>query len=207
MINVGTHTKPYNDEEFLDLETSLRTIIEDILTDPTFESRAFFTVVQNPNNRRLIQQTEPWGRTGDRLSITRRKHVFAIEKGTVTGRVDAHIIIDLKHRDSKLQVDYKAIGEMIDEKLVEQNQIWRTQGYPLSRNPLKINQALQWANPKVYVSFSQLGYNNLTGADLYIRKQVGSRQRVFETEENVINKMSISFITNENSTITYHPPG
>jgi hypothetical protein len=206
MINIGTHTKPYDDVEFVHLEQSLREVIEDVLTDAEFENKAFYTVIRN-NAGRLIRHTEPWGRTNEALEISRRRHVYAIERGTVTGRVDAHIIIDVKHGSSKIQVDHKAIGEMIDERLVRQNQIWMSQGQPESSNPLKVNQPLQWANPKVYTSYSPLGFNNLSGADVYIRKQTVANRRVLDADENAVNKMSISFITNPNDgAIIYHPP-
>lgn len=185
LINIGTHKLPDSDDEFEILRVSLSDAIERVLTGEDFIKCFFkFQKRADGSTNRDIQREE--FRTYTYLGIS-RDNMFAtyqVERGTKTGRVDAHIIVKVYHAD-RVQFDNNRFQELLDEELLAENR--KFAGVPLyTRFPDK---PLKWAEPKLYVSFRLLGRTLLGNALTYIDKQ----QTLQESERLAVNILATGF--------------
>jgi hypothetical protein len=190
MINIGTHKKPNDEEEFRVLRDSLLQAIGRMLDRPDFDTQCFYAV--SGRGRDLVKHDALWERTRANLKISRIFAEYAIERGSRTGRIDAHIIISVKHNDSKIQIDHRRIGQLLDEELDRENDYF-VMAQTRSTDPTKAGEFLKWAEPNLYTSYSALGHQNVADANVYIRKQNSDRV-VYPEQENALNKMAIDFI-------------
>jgi len=173
MITIGTHTKPYGGREGSDwqrLEESLNQVIHRIFqTRPTLIDEIFYKVrtAQIEGARRVtMRDPDQTGVNDGVISLTAHS---AIELGERQRRIDAHIIIRVKHR-LHLQIDHNRLGEIFDQELAREN-TWFEGAIYYTENPATPARLLRWANPSVYVSFRSLGHIDLMSAARYIGKQ------------------------------------
>lgn len=164
LITVGTHKKPYNNTELLLLDTSLRAVMDRVLSRPDFANQ-FLMPVRQINGKHVAMEGDNW-RTDDELQIMSQKATYTVEVGTKQGRIDAHVIYEVKHR-TRLQFDHRRFGAVVDEELEEENLAWERDGVMSRRD----SQPLRWAAPSVYTSFRLLGKINQVDALAYLQKQ------------------------------------
>ena len=183
MITIGTHTKAYvtrenGDQDFQRLKFSLENVIEQLFNhEERLVQEIFYKVrryvvpggrpvmVRDPDKSDLILGPQ---------NIISIKAISAVEQGYNQGRIDAHIIVKVKHR-LQIQLDCKRFGEMVDEELQLENLNFINLGF-ISGDPRRPGSALHWAEPKVYVSFRSLGQIDTMSARRYIGKQQKSDQ-------------------------------
>ena len=194
LINIGTHKKPINEEEAAVLRDSLQRSLQRVLARPDFEYACFYPVHRTADGRtvRLNGPEYEGMRNPDVLKITRIDADFVVERGTRTGRFDAHILRRVEHEDSRIQVDHNRIGAFLDEELERENQRFREQ--PLARiYEDGTFEYISWAAPSVYTSFRSVGRSNAADAAVYIRKNTDRAVR--PEEQDALRKMDISFIS------------
>jgi len=175
MINIGTHRKPFDDPEEELLKRSLKEALDRVLKDPEFMTKCLYPVEKKDG--KLVKHTELFYRTKEQLKVTKQVAEVAIESGTKTGRLDAHVIYDVEHSDSKIQFDHIGFGELLDRELEVENEMFKFRRI-YSSDPTKPKEFVRWANPSVYVSFNSLGISYVSQARIYLRKQVKHPQQI-----------------------------
>lgn len=192
LINIGTHKKPINIEEEQVLRASLERALRRVLNRPEFATECFYPVVRIDGQ--TVQRTQPWYRTQSNLKISNIQADFVVETGTRTGRLDAHILLRVDHRDSRIQVDHRRIGSMLDEELEIENQRFVADRVYRIYTDTGHYEPVSWARPSVYTSFRSVGQSNAADAALYIRKTNDPERPVPPVETDALYKMNINFI-------------
>lgn len=187
LVNIGTHKLPDSDEEFVILRESLTNALERVLSSEQIV-QCFFIFDKSADGRinQNIRRME--FRTFNSLGIPRGEMVatFQVERGTKTGRIDAHIIMKVPHRN-KIQFDNNRFQELLDQELLVENRRFAAAGM-FTKFPDK---PLKWADPKLYVSFRLLGRTLLQNALNYIDKQ--QQQQITEAERLAVEVLGSGF--------------
>lgn len=193
MINIGTHKKPFDMVEEQQLRDSLYRVLHSVLFDEEFAEKCLYTVEKV--NGRLVKHTELHMRREDLFQISKENFEFVIEKGEKSGRIDAHVIYDLEHGNSRLQFDHVAFASMIDEEMEKENQYFKSANV-MSRDPQNQGQPIRWANPSVYTSYSPLGFTNIGAARVYIRKTLlhQNKDNYYNGTMNAIESMQSNLL-------------
>lgn len=170
LINVGTHKKPADEQEFHILRASLSESIKRVLARDDFATKCYYAVVKPAGGGAVTAYTDPVYRTQNWLKILSQKASFVVEIGSTQGRVDAHIMITVTHR-SRLQFDHNAFQRLLDDELESENDMFALREIP-NKNPRRAAAGpwLRWAEPNLYVSFRTIGKINLLDAHRYMNK-------------------------------------
>lgn len=154
LVNIGTHKLPANKEEDTILVESLSKAIMRLFKRKNFKNGCFIDL------------------DADEISVARKiKKItarFSIEHGTKTGRIDSHIILDVKH-NTRLRFNHVRFGELLDLELKVENETFIRDGLTSGKR-IEKNRPLQWADGKVYVSFRSIGGIQKMKTEEYIRK-------------------------------------
>ena len=193
MINIGTHRKPFDEEEFHTLQHSLANAIENVLENPEFYRHVYFPVtrVGEGRNAATTKLTDTVYRTQQNLQIISQKAEYNIEWGGLQRRVDAHIILSVKHR-RHIQFDHHMFQHLLDQQLLEENNLFEMRRVMSKKNP---HQYLRWAEPRLYVSFRRIGGTTMRDTSSYINKandpRPGIKERNPLTENDIGNLESM----------------
>lgn len=171
MINIGTHRKPYDDTEFEFYADSLRNAIQGILDDDDSVTSLFFPVVQDATGH-WVQDKRMSQRGINQLQITGATTLTVVERGTRTRRIDAHIIVKVRHGNTRLQFDHTHFADLLQETLMAENEMFREEPFTYgARDPMKLGQTLEWpTNGRPYVSFRLISRFDEGGTIAYMSK-------------------------------------
>lgn len=157
-ITVGTHKKPASDREFMILRDSLEKVLNKMLSDPTFPNFVFFNMEQRGGVWVESNKSDLF-RTDEDLRIISKKAEFVVEKGKKQGRIDAHILYEIEHMETRLQFDNHAFQEMLDAELNGENALFAIERV-MTDDISKTGQYLRWANPPLYVFWRMTAHND-----------------------------------------------
>lgn len=213
MINIGTHKKPYSDREWDYLRESLRDAIERVLHDENVSSNLFFPVRRDDTTGKMVRDdANLFRRNPAYLGINGRPVAdFVIERGSKQGRVDAHILIEVVHSNTFIQFDVAAMADLLGIELQLENVSFAAAPI-LSDDPKKPNQPIQWADGKLYVTYTSIGKTHASNAHVYLLKQTDNQSveaadlmmdRV-RTEADIL--AGAGYITQRQSIFTVLPP-
>jgi hypothetical protein len=118
----------------------------------------------------------PVFRTTDSLGVDSMVADYQVERGARQGRVDAHILLEVVHSNTRLQFDFKQFAEELNEELEVENMSFAASDITTD-DPAKPGQHLQWANGNLFVSFNRLGNSLASTAQAYLLKQTDPQTR------------------------------
>ncbi len=165
LINIGTHKKPGNVQEFEILRESLGDAIIRVTNDSTKLITCFMPVIGPRGNVDVLK--EPAFRIDEFLKIREIESEYEVELGAKQGRIDAHIVMTV-HHGGKIQFDHHTFQELLDEELITENNTFID-------NNIRSNSSagythLKWAEPNLYVSFRMVGKIARRGVFEYVTK-------------------------------------
>lgn len=169
LINIGTHKKPFDEEEYHLLDASLENAIEQTLQDPMFYRIAYYAV--GTGTGFITKLKDPVFRNQVNLRILSQKAHYNIERGGKQGRIDAHIILSVKH-ERHIQFDHNSFQSLLDSYLERENERFIAERVMSRRNP---SVPLRWAEPNLYVSFRRIGGHTMRDTTTYINKANDAR--------------------------------
>lgn len=190
LVNIGTHKLPADDDEFVVLRESLNRALTRLLESEQIVE-CFFRYERLRDGRANEHVRRPEFRNRRFLGIVEggMEARFEIERGTRTGRIDAHVVMRVYHTN-RIQFDNNRFQELLDEELLVENRIFADENR-YTRFPDK---PLRWADPKLYVSFRLLGRTLLQNAMHYIEKQQNPNRRgLDESERAAIEVLASGF--------------
>jgi hypothetical protein len=151
LVNIGTHKKPFDEREWDILRNSLTEAIEAILNDPQFPLRCLTPMRIDEVTGRIRPPRYPEFLNlrdyGIDYPIVAE---FVIERGARQGRVDAHIILEVSHSDTRLQFNVPGFTAELRRELEAQTAALAGADI-LTSNPAFPLQHLAWANGNPYV--------------------------------------------------------
>lgn len=183
MLNIGTHRLPQSDNEYQILTESLRRCFERIFTSPTFYTDMFYLVERQA--RGLVQFTDDVWREEGYFRIEKCSSEDVVERGANTGRIDAHILIDVTHADTQIQIDYKNFANLLQAQFMIENEYFRQNQIYSDKAPY--DEWLSWPNHGIpYVSFRAVGKMNINATRAYMLKQFNQEQPYRNAAGNLI---------------------
>jgi hypothetical protein len=170
-ITIGTHKKPASEREFEILRVDLEEVLNEVLTDPTFANWVLYNMGRNAETGRWHETNKAnWMRTDRELKIVNQSAEFIVERGQKQGRIDAHILWDVEHVDTRLQFDNKVFQDLINDAIAARNVSFQQRNI-MSDDPAKAGRTLEWANPPVYVWWRAVARNDNNPLVRYMVKQ------------------------------------
>jgi hypothetical protein len=201
MVNIGTHKLPESLRDYAVLQESLVDTIKRILAVPDISEKILHYVEKNSRGK-----LNKFPAIGVEFVETPKAR-FTVERGTVTGRIDAHILMDYVHR-TKIMFNTHAFQEILDQELEVENM-----RFIHNRVRDENGKTMKWAKPRCYVSVRLIGRILAVDAEKYIAKNYGNPS-VYSTEMEAerklrplirsdlvggtpVNRGSLSFILND----------
>lgn len=189
MLNIGTHRKPYNDDELQFYAESLRRAIENVFDDEDNLSEMYYRVTTSGTEPRTFQTlTAPALRTRQMLGIDSVDWTSVVETGSKTGRIDAHILLHVIHSNTLIRVDINNFADLLQEALMEENETFANLNL-MRQEPGQHHKPLAWpAEGRPYVSFRSIGRFNEEATVAYMTKQF--KARIFPEEFDALTTMT-----------------
>lgn len=199
LVNIGTHKRPANEEEYEILRGSLEQAIIRLTNSRAKMLSCLFPITGQRGNVQTLKDER--FRTAHWLEVTEMNSIYEIEHGGKQGRVDAHVILTVKHR-AKLQFDHNKFQELLDEELLLENNSF------IARNIMSQahqGRYLQWAEPNLYVSFRSVGHYAINDVITYITKEQGlttaDKEREIEPSDELAYQSLVNKIVDQDPTL------
>lgn len=169
MINIGTHRKPWDDHEYQLYRDSLYRVLARMFDDPNHRTRFYYPVRQMPNGDFLMLTEQR-----DTMELGEEEVNVIVERGTVTGRIDAHALVTIEHTGPLIRFDHNNFADDLQFELDLENGFFSTDETPIfaRTRPGYQNEKISWPTEgRPYVSFRSIARFNNFQALAYMTKQ------------------------------------
>lgn len=189
MVNIGTHRLPLSLRDYADYKYSLNIAIKELLRRPGIWHEIFdynLSPKGTPVRDLVLEPAYGFRPFSNRVN-------FVIERGSETGRIDAHIVMELEH-SHKIRLNVPRFRELFDSELAKRNEYFIANNVTSSEN----GEILRWPAPHSYVTVNLLGSIQAADAENYIRKSYNT-PGVYpsqEAAERKLRSMLVSSIVN-----------
>lgn len=187
LINIGTHRKPYDDDEYETYKESLYQAIQRMFDNEIEPHRMRFYYPVRKVGNGWIEFTDQ----RDTLEIGNEDVDVVVERGTITGRIDAHLLLTVEHTGPLIRFDHKEFARMLQTELEFENAFMQgdTTGVYTRKEPGYQHENIQWpTNGVPYVSFRLISNFNNFQTIAYITKQHQGVQ-IYDNEFNALNNL------------------
>ena len=191
MLNIGTHRKPYDDAEYQLYFDSLDNALSNLFANDDWATDFLYAIRIDPATERVTElDALPW-RNNDVMKIVDFNGDAVIERGKM-GRIDAHILLHVIHKDSLLRVDINNFADTLQAELEDQNEKMAANiGIYHRRKPGYEQEPLQWPTEgRPYVTFSLIFRFNDSFATAYMAKQFYRNGRNYPGEQTALNTLT-----------------